>query len=140
MLKRLSSASDETPSSPTNSDQYIKPSLHTSKNVTTPSAKKKSRKTPSPKSDADSPNHEETPTSPSPTKKPKGAVVNGTWDPEKRELFMDRVIATGYKAIDMESLAAEVSDGGTGRSWVRTQEREADDTSWEWARSNLSTS
>jgi hypothetical protein len=34
---------------------------------------------------------------------------NGEWDPEKRALFMDLVIAAGYKAINLDELASTVS-------------------------------
>jgi len=33
---------------------------------------------------------------------------NGEWTPEKKEIFMDRVIAAGYKVLDLGELADEV--------------------------------
>ncbi len=48
-------------------------------------------------------------------KKPKHSIIetggesNGTWDGQKREIVMDRVIAAGYEAMDFHVLAAEVS-------------------------------
>lgn len=33
----------------------------------------------------------------------------GEWTPEKREIFMDRIITAGYKALDLGALATEVS-------------------------------
>jgi hypothetical protein len=42
----------------------------------------------------------------SPTKiKPE----NGEWDPEKRAVFMDLIIAAGYKAINLDEVASTVS-------------------------------
>jgi hypothetical protein len=34
---------------------------------------------------------------------------NGEWDPEKRALFMDLIIAAGYKAINLDEVASTVS-------------------------------
>lgn len=45
--------------------------------------------------------------------KADGCDANGEWSPEKRELFMDRVIAAGYKVLDLDELAGEVS-----HSWI----------------------
>jgi hypothetical protein len=58
-----------------------------------------------------------TPSTPSPKKKVKressgsgsGIGGNGEWTPEKKEIFMDRVIATGYRTLDLGQLAEEVS-------------------------------
>lgn len=57
------------------------------------------------------------PSTPSPKKKVKressgsgsGGGGNGEWTPQKKEIFMDRVIATGYKTLDLGQLAKEVS-------------------------------
>ncbi|ORY20960.1 hypothetical protein BCR39DRAFT_474779 [Naematelia encephala] len=55
--------------------------------------------TPSPKKDQSTPN-----------KRPKRsqASENGTWTPEKRAMFIDDVLASGYKAIDLDSLATKL--------------------------------
>jgi hypothetical protein len=34
---------------------------------------------------------------------------NGEWDPEKRAVFMDLIIAAGYKAINLDEVASTVS-------------------------------
>ena len=36
-------------------------------------------------------------------------LENGDWDPEKRAVFMDLVIAAGYKAINLDEVATTVS-------------------------------
>ena len=41
------------------------------------------------------------------SKSPKGE--NGTWTPEKRKTFVDEIFAVGYKAADLDGLAAKVS-------------------------------
>jgi hypothetical protein len=43
-----------------------------------------------------------------------GGGGNGEWTPEKKAVFMDRVIAAGYKVLDLNTLAIEVS---TGLAW-----------------------
>ena len=35
--------------------------------------------------------------------------ANGTWTAEKKATFVDAVFAAGYKALDLEALAAQVS-------------------------------
>lgn len=54
------------------------------------------------------------PSTPAPKKKAKkessrSGGGNGEWTPEKKEIFMDRIIATGYKGINLGELAEEVS-------------------------------
>jgi len=45
----------------------------------------------------------------SPTEiKEKTPKVNGTWTAEKKGMFMDEVIAAGYRAVDLVSLAEKV--------------------------------
>ena len=34
---------------------------------------------------------------------------NGEWDPEKRAVFIDMIIAAGYKAINLDEVATTVS-------------------------------
>jgi len=34
---------------------------------------------------------------------------NGEWDPEKRAIFIDLIIAAGYKAINLDEVATTVS-------------------------------
>jgi hypothetical protein len=34
---------------------------------------------------------------------------NGEWDPEKRAVFMDLIIAAGYKAINLDEVVSTVS-------------------------------
>jgi len=34
---------------------------------------------------------------------------NGEWDPEKRAVFIDMIIAAGYKAINLDQVATTVS-------------------------------
>jgi len=71
--------------------------------------------TPPPNSKSDK-NKTKTPSTPSPKKKAKsssggssgGGGVNGEWTPEKKAIFMDRVIAAGYKGLDLGELAEEV--------------------------------
>jgi hypothetical protein len=56
------------------------------------------------------------PSTPSPKKKAEkessgsssGGGGNGEWTPEKKAIFMDRVIAAGYKVLDLGELATEV--------------------------------
>lgn len=46
----------------------------------------------------------------SPTKvKKEGDPQNGEWDQEKRAVFMDLIIAAGYKAVNLDEVAASVS-------------------------------
>lgn len=50
----------------------------------------------------------------SPAKKAKkssggGGANNGEWTPEKKAVFMDRVVGSGYKNLDLGALAEEVS-------------------------------
>jgi hypothetical protein len=51
------------------------------------------------------------PSTPSPKKKrtKKEVGEKGEWTLEKKGVFMDRIIAAGYKASDMGDLAIEVS-------------------------------
>jgi hypothetical protein len=96
-MKRNSS--DIEPSSPISSDsEDFKPDI-----------------TPPPTSKAVHPKPK-APSTPSPKKKAKsssggssgGGGGNGEWTPEKKAIFMDRVIATGYKGLDLGELAEEV--------------------------------
>ncbi|KAL7422866.1 hypothetical protein Q5752_002163 [Cryptotrichosporon argae] len=41
------------------------------------------------------------------TPKKAGGATNA-WTPDKRELFIDRIIATGYKSANLDALAAEL--------------------------------
>ena len=98
----LSSALDQslptrTPSSPSD----IKPKI-----INSTSGSTKVKKTPSPKkakttstTSASGVGSQSSPT----------ATANGIWDAEKRALFMDEIIATGYKAVDLGGLASKVS-------------------------------
>ena len=71
--------------------------------------------TPPPTSKAKN-NKTKAPSTPSPKKRAKsssggsgsGGGGNGEWTPEKKAIFMDRVIATGYKGLDLGELAEEV--------------------------------
>jgi hypothetical protein len=72
--------------------------------------------TPPPTSKAKN-NKTKAPSTPSPNKKARkesggrsssGGGGNGEWTPEKKAIFMDRVIATGYKGLDLGELAEEV--------------------------------
>jgi hypothetical protein len=101
-MKRNSS--DIEPSSPISSDsEDFKPDI-----TPPPTAKSKNSKTP-------------TPSTPSPNKKAKkesgdgggAGSGNGEWTPEIKGKFMDRVIAAGYKTLDLGELAREVSERGT---------------------------
>jgi hypothetical protein len=54
------------------------------------------------------------PKTPSPAKKAKkssggGGANNGEWTPEKKAVFMDRVVGSGYKNLDLGALSEEVS-------------------------------
>jgi hypothetical protein len=56
-----------------------------------------------------------TPKTPSPNKKIKKEATgegigagNGEWDSEKKAIMTDTIIAAGYKATDLDSLAAKV--------------------------------
>jgi hypothetical protein len=65
----------------------------------------------------------------SPTKPKKETGVkpeNGEWDPEKRAVFMDIIIAAGYKAVNLDEIASTVS----------TTSRRVLMSSWEWERNN----
>jgi hypothetical protein len=56
------------------------------------------------------PKEREPPSTPIPKKKIKKEVgQNGEWTPQKKAGFMDRIIATGYKASNIAELAIEVS-------------------------------
>jgi hypothetical protein len=69
----------------------------------------------------------------SPTKPKKETGVkpeNGEWDPEKRAVFMDIIIAAGYKAVNLDEIASTVS----------TTSRRVLMSSWEWERNNWSIS
>lgn len=47
--------------------------------------------------------------SPASAKTPKSPKAeNGTWTPEKRKVFVDEIFAAGYKATDLDSLAAKL--------------------------------
>jgi len=41
--------------------------------------------------------------------KKEGDPQNGEWDKEKRAVFMDLIIAAGYKAVNLDEVAAKVS-------------------------------
>jgi hypothetical protein len=76
--------------------------------------------TPSPKkAKPDSSPTPHTPSKPKKTPKPKtesSGNANGTWTPDKRGVFLDGVIAAGYKSVDLDGLASRVSgDGDVGR-------------------------
>lgn len=50
----------------------------------------------------------------SPSKKAKkeskgSGQVNGGWTPEKKAMFMDTIIANGYKSTNLEELSVKVS-------------------------------
>jgi hypothetical protein len=57
------------------------------------------------------------PSTPSPKKRAKsssggscsGTGGNGEWTPEKKAIFVERVLAAGYKVVDLGELTAEVS-------------------------------
>jgi hypothetical protein len=108
-MKRSSSTidDDEIPSSPAPSQsgsEEFKPDI-------TPSPTSKTKKT------------KAVPKTPTPRKRVKkessddsgngggsgGSGGNGEWTPEKKGIFMDRVIAAGYKVLDLGELAEEVS-------------------------------
>jgi hypothetical protein len=89
-MKRSSLEVSPTPSADIDID--IKPDL------TSPS--KKPKKTPSPTKSR--------PKSPTKPKK-EGESQNGEWDKEKRAAFMDLIIAAGYKAVNLDEVAASVS-------------------------------
>jgi len=44
-----------------------------------------------------------------PKKEGEKQVANGEWTEEKRAVFMDMVIAAGYKALDLDEVAITVS-------------------------------
>lgn len=95
-MKRSSTEVSLTPSNESDIDIDIKPDL------TSPS--KKSKKTPSPVKSKTKPK----PKSPTKVKK-EGDPQNGEWDKEKRAVFMDLIIAAGYKAVNLDEVAASVS-------------------------------
>jgi hypothetical protein len=65
------------------------------------------------------------PSTQSPKKKAKkessgsstGGGRNGEWTPEKKAIFMDRVIATGYRGLDLGELAEEVCSSMYVHPW-----------------------
>lgn len=66
------------------------------------------------KPDIDSVSPLKTSKTPSPAKKAKkssggGGAKNGEWTPEKKAVFMERVVGSGYKNLDLGALAEEVS-------------------------------
>lgn len=97
---------DEIPSSPALSQsgsEDFKPDI-----TPPPASKSKTKKT------------KAVPKTPTPRKKVKkessddsgsgGGGGNGEWTPEKKGVLIDRVIAAGYKVLDIGGLAKEVSD------------------------------
>jgi hypothetical protein len=96
--------------------------------------KRSASRTPTPPSTLPSPTASTNPTTPKKTKvepqpktpkTPKSTPVKsrapgiespvlGEWTADKREDFMGRIIAAGYKAVDLASMAEEVG-GGSGR-------------------------
>jgi hypothetical protein len=51
--------------------------------------------------------------SPQKTSPTKVKPENGEWDPEKRAMFMDLIIAAGYKAVNLDEVASTVSPSGS---------------------------
>ena len=78
--------------------------------------------TPPPASKSKTKKNKTVPKTPTPRKKVKkesgddsgsgsgGGGSNGEWTPEKKGVLIDRVIAAGYKVLDIGGLAKEVSD------------------------------
>ncbi|KAL7422867.1 hypothetical protein Q5752_002164 [Cryptotrichosporon argae] len=67
--------------------------------VTPPKKKTKSPMSPMSPKGTNSPSSASVPASPS---------SNGTWTPASRAEFMDRIIAAGYRAVDLDALADEM--------------------------------
>ncbi|GFZ43178.1 hypothetical protein JCM24511_00897 [Saitozyma sp. JCM 24511] len=78
-MKRSESATPSPPPSPAHP-------------ITPPSKKSIPSKTPTPKSARST--------------RSTAAQANGTWEPQKRGLFMDEIIAAGYKSADLDAIAS----------------------------------
>jgi hypothetical protein len=90
-MKRSSSEVSPTPS--TDSDIDVKPAL------TSPSEKSKETPSSTPKGKS----------SKKVKKEGESQVANGEWTEDKRAVFMDMVIAAGYKALNLDEVAVTVS-------------------------------
>lgn len=114
-MKRSSSEVSPTPSN--ESDIDIKPDLISPSKIL--------RKTPSPLKSKTKPK----PKFPRKVKK-EGDLQNGEWDKEKRAMFMDLIIAAGYKAVNLDEVSASVSSPYTYASMVVLM------ISWAWGRNS----
>ncbi|OCF38790.1 hypothetical protein I317_07419 [Kwoniella heveanensis CBS 569] len=102
----------------TNSNEEIKPDLGAMRISSAPKTPTKNKNKKTATGDSDSGTTQTSP-SKSPSKKskmknhPGGATptasgTNGVWDGEKKALFMDEIIAVGYKAADLDLIAGKL--------------------------------
>jgi len=89
------------------------------------SLSRRTKKTPSPLKS----NIKSKPKSPKKVSK-EGDLQNGEWDKEKRAVFMDLIIAAGYKAVNLDEVSASVSSPYTYASMVVLM------ISWAWGRNS----
>lgn len=103
-IDSMKRSSSEIPSSPISSasDNDTKPDI-----ASTPPKTKKAKSTP--KTPTPRKRVQEEANGPSSGGGSGSGSGNGEWDSEKRGLMMDIIIAAGYKATDLESLANQVS-------------------------------